>query len=129
LVDSTLAMVRNGEVKIRRAAASFATFVVAICVALAVPVSQVRLVTTIASCCCPDPSHCHCPAEKPSRPETPAMKTCHHRSQEIVSPSAPLFVHATEHATDRAPRVIEVAVELRNDRHDTPDPRRPDAPS
>ncbi|HEY1816488.1 MAG TPA: hypothetical protein VGG74_29280 [Kofleriaceae bacterium] len=119
---------RNGEVKIRRAAASIATFFVAICVALAVPVSQVRLVTTIASCCCPDPSHCHCPPEKPDS-EMPTMKTCHHRSHDIVSPSAPLFVYGTEHATDRAPSVIEVAVVLRTERHDTLDPRRPDAPS
>jgi hypothetical protein len=121
-------MVPNGEVTIRRAAASIVHLMVAICVALAVPVSQVRLVTTVTSCCCPDPAHCHCPPEKPD-PATPTMKPCHHKSQDIVSPSAPLFVDGAIEATSDVRPVIEVAIELPSDRHDTPDPRRPDAPS
>jgi hypothetical protein len=129
LVDTTPAIVRNGEVRIRRAATSIATFMVAICVALAVPVSQVRLVMTVSTCCCPDPSHCHCPPEKPERPAIPTMKTCHHRSHDVVSPSAPLFVRGTFEAKDLVRPMIEVATDLPGDHHAAPDPRRPDAPS
>jgi hypothetical protein len=33
----------------------------ALCVALAVPTGQLRLIAIEHSCCCPDPEPCHCP--------------------------------------------------------------------
>jgi len=101
---------------------------VAIAVALAVPVSQLRTVTVIKSCCCPDPANCHCPDHKPD-PSQPAMRVCHNSERAIIAPVLPAF---------RAPVVAvavipEVAViELAHDvpsPHPAPPPARPDAPS
>ncbi|MEO8552157.1 MAG: hypothetical protein ABI678_19400, partial [Kofleriaceae bacterium] len=64
--------------KIRRIATAAATVWVAIVVALALPVSQLRTVTTVnEKCCCPDPASCHCPPHSKDAPGCPQMKTCH----------------------------------------------------
>ena len=77
--------------KLRAATSAIATFVVAIVVALAVPISQLRTVSTTVTCCCPDPSHCHCPHEKPGSSQCPSMKTCHQERHDAVSPQLPSF--------------------------------------
>jgi hypothetical protein len=81
----------DGSVTIRRCATAIATAWVAICVALAVPVSQLRLRTVIIECCCPDPAHCHCPDQQPGSTGGPSMGACHKTQHELVSPEAPAF--------------------------------------
>jgi hypothetical protein len=78
-------------VSLRRAATAASTIVVAVVCALAVPVSQLRTITVVAKCCCPDPSNCHCPDHKPDRSGCPAMRACHRWSHEVVAPEAPSF--------------------------------------
>lgn len=80
---------------IRGALSAAATVIVAIVVALSVPVSQLRTVSTVVSCCCPDPAHCHCPDHKPDHNKTPSVRACHKTQQVTVAPQAPAFVAAT----------------------------------
>ncbi|HEX4451038.1 MAG TPA: hypothetical protein VH143_09225 [Kofleriaceae bacterium] len=114
---------------LRRIATAASTIVVAIVVALAVPVSQLRTFSIVASCCCPDPSHCHCPDHDAGRGGEPSMRACHKTSHEVVSPEAPAaavpeLALATE--PQRAmPRVAWMIAEP----HAAPAPVRPDAPS
>ncbi|HEY1550006.1 MAG TPA: hypothetical protein VGG28_19390 [Kofleriaceae bacterium] len=102
---------------------------VAIVVALAVPVSQLRTFAIETSCCCPDPSHCHCPDHDLGKSDRGSMRACHKTSHEVVSPDAPAvalpeLAIATE--TQRAmPRVTWMVAEP----HAPPAPARPDAPS
>jgi hypothetical protein len=79
-------------VSIRGALAAVATFVVAVVVALAVPVSQLRTVSTVVTCCCPDPTHCHCPDHKADHSKDPSMRACHKTQHVTVAPQAPEFV-------------------------------------
>jgi hypothetical protein len=116
-------------VKIRGAATAIATFVVAMIVALAVPVSQLRTFSVETSCCCPDPSHCHCPHDKPDHSTQPSARPCHRTSHEIVSPVAPAFVRVAVAIVDQPPAATEIATEFATTLLDAPDPTRPDAPS
>lgn len=86
---------------VRRAATWISTAVVAIVVALALPVSQLRLVTVIASCCCPDPDRCHCPDHGPDGEDT-SIQQCHRSADTLESAAAP--------AVALAPRVELVPV-------------------
>jgi hypothetical protein len=114
---------------IRRAAAWVSTVLVALAVALAVPVSQLRTISIIKSCCCPDPAHCHCPDHKPDPSSQPSMRACHNTERAVVAPQLPAF---------SAP-VVEVAVapvlsigtlhHASPAPHAAPPPARPDAPS
>ena len=113
------------SVRIPGALAAVATVVVA----LAVPVSQLRTIDVVTTCCCPDPSRCHCPDHKADHSGQPAMRACHRSQHELVSPQAPNFVApelvlAAPPALPAAPIVIALA-----DPHAAPPPQRPDAPS
>jgi len=116
-------------VTVRRAATAFATAIVAIVVAFAVPVSQLRTVSTEHHCCCPDPDHCHCPVQKPCHGGESSMRTCHDWSTKTVAPQLPGFT---------APAIVEIAAAsatfvlptlLPSVPHAAPAPARPDAPS
>ena len=114
---------------IRRAAARGSTSVVAIIVALAVPVSQLRTITIIKSCCCPDPSNCHCPDHKADPSQQPSMRACHNSERAIVAPELPAFrppsiAVAQAPAIAAAPPVPPIAAP-----HPAPTPTRPDATS
>ena len=74
--------------RIRRAATAIATMIVAIVVAIAVPVASLKTVTVVASCCCPDPAHCHCPDASKHGGNCPAIRACHRIQFEYVSPAA-----------------------------------------
>jgi hypothetical protein len=67
------------------------TIMVAVIVMLAVPVSQLRIVTVNHECCCPDPDKCHCPTDKDAPSDT-SMKACHSSTELIASAAAPMFV-------------------------------------
>ncbi|MBL0216732.1 MAG: hypothetical protein IPQ07_22985 [Myxococcales bacterium] len=105
------------------------TAFVALIVALAVPVSQLRLVSETKACCCPDPRKCHCPDHKGGDPAQDTMRACHTEARLIVSPEAPavavpsiLIVPAT--VVSFAPATF-----LLSSPHAPPPPARPDAPS
>jgi hypothetical protein len=114
---------------IRRAAAWVSTVVVAIVVALAVPVSQLRTIAIIKTCCCPDPARCHCPDHKPETSHQPAMRACHNSERAIVAPELPTF-SSPRIAVVVTPVVASLApAPSIPSPHPAPPPARPDAPS
>jgi hypothetical protein len=76
-------------VPVRRAAIWISTVVVAIVVAVTVPISQLRTVTVITSCCCPDPDHCSCPDHETDHGAQPTIKQCHKSADTFESATAP----------------------------------------
>jgi hypothetical protein len=114
---------------VRRAAARISTLVVAIVVALAVPVSQLRTVMVVKSCCCPDPTNCHCPDHKADSTPQPTMRACHNTERAIVAPQLPSFAAPAIVVAD-APAVVAAALPpMLPAPHPAPPPSRPDAPS
>jgi hypothetical protein len=105
------------------------TIVVAIAVALSVPVSQLRTITVIKSCCCPDPTNCHCPDDSKDTSSQPSMRACHNTERAIMAPQLPAFTPPViAVAAVPAIAVIAAAPPL-PDPHPAPPPIRPDAPS
>jgi hypothetical protein len=102
---------------------------VAVVVALAVPVSQLRTVAIHHSCCCPNPDNCHCPDHKPDASGKTQIRACHSTTQIIVAPQAPAFMEPVLAMADAPARTLEAATHVMTDPHDAPPPRRPDAPS
>jgi len=116
-------------VSLGRIAAAASTFVVAIVLAICVPVSQLRTFSTKVECCCPDQSHCKCPHEKPGKSGQPSMRACHKTQQDFEAPLAPSFVTPAS-AIALAPRAVDHdPFFVLPDPHAAPSPRRPDAPS
>lgn len=114
--------------KIRRAIAIVATYVVAVLVALAVPVTQLRTVETVTErCCCPDPDNCHCPPVKSGT--QPQMRNCHRISHDVVAPVLPAFDPPSVAIAQPQRVVIATPVIARAEPHPAPAGRRPDAPS
>lgn len=105
------------------------SIVVAIIVALGLPVSQLRIVTVVAACCCPDPTKCKCADHDKSKSEQPSMKACHNTAESIVSPQAPSFMAPVMAQATPPARVIELPVYTLRDPHEPPLPARPAAPS
>jgi hypothetical protein len=115
-------------VSFRRVATFATTTLVAVVVALAVPVSQLRMVSVIHHCCCPDPDDCHCPKPK-SDHSAKTMGVCHGANDIVVAPQAPSFTPTAVAIADR-PAIAAVAPSLPIlAPHDAPPPTRPDAPS
>jgi hypothetical protein len=113
---------------VRRAAARISTIVVAIIVALAVPVSQLRTVMIVKACCCPDPTNCHCPDHKTDPSSHPSLRECHNTERAIVAPEAPSFA-APAIAIDAPVVAIAAPPHAIPAPHPAPPPTRPDAPS
>jgi hypothetical protein len=102
---------------------------VAILVGLAVPVSQLRTVWIARVCCCPDPTHCHCPDHRTDPSSGPSMRACHNTQVVMVAPDAPVF-HAPIVAIAPVATAAAFAIEYRIPApHPAPPPSRPDAPS
>jgi hypothetical protein len=116
-------------VTLRRIATAASTIVVAIVVALAVPVSQLRTFAIQTSCCCPDPAHCHCPDQKPDHGNQPTMRDCHKSSHEVVSPDAPAVAMPEVAIVNELPRAMPRVAWMIAEPHAAPAPARPDAPS
>jgi hypothetical protein len=113
----------------RRAAARISTVVVAILVGLAVPVSQLRTIAFVKSCCCPDPSNCRCPDHKADPTPQPSMRACHSTERAIVAPQLPAF-RAPSIAIAPAPSPVIALVDAAIPApHPAPPPPRPAAPS
>ena len=116
--------------KIRRIVTAVTTVVVAIVVALAVPVSQLRTVSTItAKCCCPDPAHCHCPDHSRDPAQQPQLKTCHRTSYGVLAPQPPVSAPPAVAAVAPGVRAVVLVALAPAAPHPAPAARRPDAPS
>lgn len=116
-------------VKLRAAPSAIATFVVAIVVALAVPVSQLRTVATTISCCCPDQTRCHCPHDKPAQSGIPSMQPCHKVRHDVVGPQLPSFAAPQLALAIAAPRAVVAPVAVPDMPHAPPVPDEPYGPS
>jgi hypothetical protein len=109
--------------------AMMSTAMVAIVVALAVPVSQLRVASAGEACCCPDPDSCRCSDHEADPSSQPSLRACHNPAPVIVAPELPAFsapAIAVALAPAPAIAVVEHAVQAP---HPAPPPRRPDAPS
>lgn len=102
---------------------------VAMIVALAVPVSELHTVTILKSCCCPDPDDCHCPDHQTDSSSQPSMRACHNTQRTIIAPQLPAF-HAPAVTVAQVPAITAVAIDRAIPApHPAPPPTRPDAPS
>jgi hypothetical protein len=128
-VDSSPRECSNRLVHVRSATAWVSTVVVAIVVALAVPVSQLRTMSIVKACCCPDPTNCHCPDHKGDSSSQSSINACHNTERVVVAPELPMF-RAPVIATTAAPTARALAPDLAIPApHPAPPPTRPDAPS
>jgi hypothetical protein len=116
-------------VKIRRAALAVATYVAAIVVALAVPVSELRTISITTTCCCPDPTRCHCPDHKPDHSKQPSIRACHRTQHEAVAPQLPSFSPPEVALAIAPPRIVHVAIAAPLAPHAAPSPEEPYGPS
>jgi hypothetical protein len=102
---------------------------VAIIAAISVPVASLRVVSTMASCCCPQPSDCHCPDEAKHHDDRPAMRTCHRTEVTAVTPELAAF-EPPRAADPSAPlRPTTAVVHAISQPHAPPALARPAAPS
>lgn len=114
---------------VRRLAHAAATIVVAMLVALTVPVSQLSTVSVVETCCCPDPDDCHCPHEKPDHGTQSTMKACHRQLQLSVAPTLPGFEPPALVAAAPVLAVVEISLPAPRAPHADPFLNRIDAPS
>lgn len=103
---------------------------VALLLAIALPVSQLRNVVISKSCCCPDPTKCHCPDHEPGGAgDQASIKACHRSEQALVAPTLKAFV-VPELALPSPALVVQRAVlPSLPSPHAAPAPRRPASPS
>ncbi|MEO7093716.1 MAG: hypothetical protein ABI175_10730 [Polyangiales bacterium] len=112
-----------------RAWTALSTVVVALVLALTMPVSQLRTARVEKSCCCPDPAKCHCPDHDDRTPAQPELRACHQTTHVSVAPTLPAFA-APALAEVIDPVVATIAViHATHAPHAAPAPARPDAPS
>jgi hypothetical protein len=117
------------HVSLRQLVTAASTIVVAIVLAVSIPVSQLHTVATQTECCCPDPDQCKCPDHNEDKSTQPMLRACHKTEQQFVAPVLPAFVApAIEIAVVLEPVAFERAF-THSAPHPAPAPRRPDAPS
>ncbi len=118
-----------GRMRLRRAATACATFFVAIVVALAVPVSQLRTISIVTTCCCPDPAKCHCPDHKGDPSQVPSIRACHKSRHEVVAPQLPSFAPPEVALALAPPRVAPAVIAAPAFPHPAPPDDEPYGPS
>lgn len=106
-----------------------ATWVVALGLALAVPVSTLQTNKVVIACCCPDPANCHCPDHKPDHSGQPAVRACHRTKHEVVAPEAPSFTSPQIAIAIAPPRIAHAAPSALSSPHETPATDEPYGPS
>jgi hypothetical protein len=116
-------------VSLRRLVTAASTIVVAIVLAICVPVSQLHTIGTQTQCCCPDQSHCKCPDHKPDDGGEPVMRACHKTQETFVAPVLPAFIEVELVAIEVPEPVAIVPAFVLPAPHPAPTLRRPDAPS
>ena len=118
-----------GGMALRRAAIVCATYVAAIVVALAVPISQLRTISIVTTCCCPDPAKCHCPDHKADHSKVPSIRACHKSSHETVAPQLPSFSPPEVAIAIAPPAAAPAPIAAPRVPHETPVPDEPYGPS
>jgi hypothetical protein len=103
------------------------TVVVAIALAVLVPIAQLQTVVEKAPCCCPNPKTCKCKHD--GDPTQTSMKTCHQKAPDAERTTLPSFVPPSIASTEAPSRLAIAIVDVLPDPHPSPAPRRPDAPS
>jgi hypothetical protein len=101
----------------------------AIAVALTVPVSQLRTVAIVTECCCPDPAQCHCPDHGKDHSTQPSMRACHRTQHEAMSPQLPSFSPPQIALAIAPPRTLVRALAAMPAPHATPETGEPYGPS
>jgi hypothetical protein len=116
-------------VLLRRIATAASTIVVAIVLAVFVPVAQLQTVAEAPPCCCPNPKQCKCPDHKGGNSGQSTMRACRQAPDAVAPSTLSAFVPPAV-AVAIAPAIIvsDAHVALA-DPHPEPAPRRPDAPS
>ena len=104
-------------------------FVVALLLALTMPVSQLRTVMIEQSCCCPDPADCHCPDGGDGAGDQAHLEACHQDTQAHVAPVLPTFAPPALSSLPTPSLVIVSTVHVLGAPHAPPPPPRPAAPS
>lgn len=102
---------------------------VALVLALTIPVSQLRTACVEQSCCCPDPAKCHCPDHDDSKPTRPQLRACHQTQHITVAPTLPAFTAPVIAAVPLPAVQVVAALHVTLAPHVAPSPARPDAPS
>lgn len=119
----------NVLVLLRRIATAASTIVVAIVLAVFVPVAQLQTVADAAPCCCPNPKKCKCPDHKPGEGGPSTMRACKQTPEAVEQTQLSVFVPQPIATTVAPARIIGEAHIAIADPHPAPAPRRPDAPS
>lgn len=101
----------------------------AVVVMFALPVSQLRTVAVRIVCCCPDPSHCHCPDHKTAPSDHDSMRACHKSSESLASPTIPEFAPPMIDTAIVAAPMVAMLVHVLPDPHESPSLERPRGPS
>lgn len=108
---------------------ALSTVMVALVLALSIPVSQLRTANVEHSCCCPDPAKCHCPDHDESPPGPSQLRACHRTTQITIAPTLSAFVAPVlVPLPARTPARLTVS-HAAPAPHAEPPPARPDAPS
>jgi len=102
------------------------TILVAIALAVLVPVAQLKTTVEKTPCCCPNPKTCKC---KHGDSSTPSMRACHQTTPEAAQGSLPEFIPPTLIDVVAPSRALVAIVSPLPEPHPAPAPRRPDAPS
>jgi hypothetical protein len=102
---------------------------VALVLALSMPVSQLRTIGIEQTCCCPDPAKCHCPDHDDDKPTQPEIRACHQTTHLSVAPTLPAFAAPVIAALPAPTIELAAAFHLALAPHAAPPPVRPDAPS
>ncbi len=113
---------------LRRALTAASTIVVAVVLALCVPLAGLQTARVVPDCCCPDPDKCKCPDHQPM-PEQPSMRACHKNVPDAVENQLTAFVPPNLPSASEPTRVVSLAPYALTSPHPAPAPRRPDAPS
>ncbi len=105
------------------------TFLVALVLAVGVPVSQLRTVRIERTCCCPDPAKCHCPDHDGTKPTQPELRACHQTTHAHVAPTLPAFAAPSVTPVMAVVVTLAPAAFAHSAPRAAPPPTRPDAPS
>lgn len=119
----------NVVVLLRRIATAASTIVVAIVLAVFVPVAQLQIVAEAPPCCCPNPKKCKCPDHKRGESGPSTMRACKQAPEAAVQAQLPVFVPPAVAIASAPARILGEAHVALADPHPAPAPRRPDAPS
>lgn len=114
---------------LRRIATAASTIVVAIVLAVFVPVAQLQLVAEAPPCCCPNPKACKCPDHHNGESGQSSMRACKQVPDAVLQAQLPVFVEPAVEIDLAPARIVAEPQVALADPHPAPTPPRPDAPS